>query len=87
MDIEELREHILFKLKNDPLVDVTLELGVTLPCGCCSETTYFYADEEELEGKSDDELIDLFESNSQIFLEHVTDWYSPYDNYISLNLS
>jgi len=72
MNKDKLRDYILSKIREYP---TGFSFSVTLPCGCCGETRHFYADLEEGQKKDDDELIDLFETTSECFLNHVTGWY------------
>lgn len=75
-DNNKLRNYILNKMKEGRETYVDLELSVTLPCGCCTEGgRRFYAEEEDMRGKTDNQLICLFKENSEVFLNHVTNWY------------
>jgi hypothetical protein len=81
MNEDELRDYILNKIREYPTREADFAFSITLPCGCCGETRHFYADLEEWQKKDDDELIDLFETVSEVFLNHVTSWYESGDSF------
>lgn len=80
----ELYDYVLTILKSMQEEENHIEFSLTLPCFCCSESKDFYALKEELENKTDNELIRFFEEKTETCLGHVTSWY-PSGNSFHLN--
>ncbi|MCA6430159.1 MAG: hypothetical protein IM613_12060 [Cytophagales bacterium] len=78
----KLEEYILCRIKENP----DFSFSVTLSCGCCGETRHFYLDLEDLQDRSDDELLSIFEQQCELFLNRVESWYESGSDSFRLSL-